>query len=91
MADRLIESQRLPVLTGADGFLALYSGRTRSAYPGRANYAEYVHEFSWAGELRAIHRLDADVITIAWSEPDRKLYAVRHDPVPAILVYSLPP
>jgi len=75
----------------ADGYLALYSGRTRRAYPGRANYAGYVHEFSWAGELRAIHRLDADVITIAWSEPDRKLYAVRHDPVPAILEYSIPP
>jgi hypothetical protein len=74
----------------SDGFLALYSGRTRDEYPGRANYAEFVHEFTWDGELRAVHQLDADVITIAWSEPDRKLYAVRHDPEPAILEYSLP-
>lgn len=75
----------------ADGFLALYSGRTRGEFPGRANYGTFVHEFTWEGALRAIHKLDADVITIAWSEPDRKLYAVRHDPLPAILVYSLPP
>ena len=75
----------------SDGLLALYSGRTRRRSPGRANYGAFVHEFTWEGELRAIHRLDADVITIAWSEPDRKLYAVRHDPLPAILEYSLPP
>lgn len=72
----------------ADGFFALYSGRTREDYPGRANYGAIVHEFGWDGRLRAEHRLDADVIAIAWSEEDGLLYAARHDPLPEILVYA---
>lgn len=72
----------------ADGFFALYSGRTREEYPDRANYGAVVHEFGWDGHLRAEHRLDADVIAIAWSEDDELLYAARHDPVPAIVVYA---
>jgi len=71
------------------GFFALYSGRTREAYPDRANYADLVHEFDWDGRLRAVHRLDADVIAIAWSEPDGRLYAARHEPVPEVVVYRL--
>lgn len=73
----------------ADGFFALYSGRTREAYPGRANYGAVVHEFGWDGRLRAEHRLDDDVIAIAWSEEDGLLYATRHEPVPEIVVYAL--
>jgi hypothetical protein len=73
----------------ADGFLALYSGRTREAFPDRANYGAIIHEFGWDGRLLAEHRLDSDVIAIAWSEEDGLLYAARHDPVPEIVVYSL--
>jgi hypothetical protein len=72
-----------------DGFLALYSGRTRDAFPGRANYGSTIHEFSWDGRLRAVYELDSDVISIAWSEEDLLLYAVRHDPEPGVVVYSL--
>jgi len=72
-----------------DGFLALYSGRTRDEFPGRANYGSEVHEFGWDGELRAVYELDSDVISIAWSEADRRLYAVRHEPVPGVVVYGL--
>lgn len=72
-----------------DGLLALYSGRTRDEFPGRANYGAEVHEFGWDGELRAVYELDSDVISIAWSEADRRLYAVRHEPVPGVVVYGL--
>lgn len=72
-----------------DGFLALYSGRTRADFPGRANYGSTIHEFGWNGQLRAVYELDSDVISIAWSETDRLLYAVRHDPVPGVVVYAL--
>jgi len=40
--------------------------------------------------FRIIVHLDRDVIAISWSEPDRRLYAIAHDPVPVILVYRLP-
>lgn len=72
-----------------DGFLALYSGRTRGDFPGRANYGATIHEFDWDGKLRAVYELDSDVIAIAWSEEDRLLYAARHDPVPGVVVYEL--
>ncbi|MFW6088801.1 MAG: hypothetical protein ACODAB_03540, partial [Gemmatimonadota bacterium] len=73
----------------AGGFFALYSGRTRAAYPERANYADEVHEYGWDGRLRAKHRLDTDVIAIAWSEADGVLYAARHDPIPEVVMYRL--
>ena len=73
----------------ADGFFALYSGRTREDHPGSANYAATIHEFGWDGTLRAVYELDADVIAIAWSGKDALLYGARHDPVPAIVVYEL--
>jgi len=72
-----------------DCFLALYSGRTRDEFPGRANYGSTIHEFGWDGELRAVYELDSDVITIAWSEEDGRLYAVRHDPLPGVVAYKL--
>jgi hypothetical protein len=65
----------------------LFSGRTREDYPERANYGSMVHEFGWDGRFKAEHRLDADLIAIAWSEEDGLLYAVRHEPVPAVVVY----
>lgn len=74
----------------SSGFLALYSGRTRSGFPGIANYGSQVHEFDWTGRLIAVHDLDSDVIAITWSESDGLLYAIRHDPLPEILIYSLP-
>lgn len=80
----------LDTVSTTDGFLALYSGRTRASHPGAANFGAEVHELGWNGVLRAIHALDSDVIAIAWHEPERLLYAIRHDPEPAILVYRLP-
>jgi hypothetical protein len=74
----------------ADGFLALYSGRTRESHPGTANFGSIIHEFDRAGNLTAAHALDSDIIAIAWHELERLLYAIRHDPEPAILVYRMP-
>lgn len=72
-----------------EGFFALYSGRTREAFPGRANYGSIIHFFDWEGVLTESYELDADVISIAFSEQDGILYAVRHDPVPAVVMYDL--
>lgn len=72
------------------GFLALYSGRTRNSHPDAANYGSQIHAFNWDGGLEAIHDLDRDLIAIAWSEVDRLLYGIAHDPEPVILAYSLP-
>ncbi|MFQ5746509.1 MAG: BF3164 family lipoprotein [Gemmatimonadota bacterium] len=68
---------------------ALFSGRTRADYPGRANFGEVVQVFDWSGELREVLQLDADVLAIAADEGDRTLYAIRHLPVPAVLAYPL--
>lgn len=73
----------------AEGVFALYSGRTREAFPGRANYGSTIHFFAWDGELMESYELDADVISIAYSEEDGILYGVRHDPVPGVVMYDL--
>lgn len=67
----------------------LFSGRTEISHPGRDNYAEYIHVFDWRGRFLGAYRLDEDVFVIAVDEGERKLYAARHLPEPAILVYDL--
>ena len=67
---------------------ALYSGRTREDYPGRANFGETVHVFDWSGQLIHTYQLDADVISIVVDESGRTLYASQR-PHPAILSYAL--
>jgi hypothetical protein len=74
-----------------DRIFALYSGHTRAERPGRANFGDEVHVFDWDGNMRARYRLDHPALTIAVDAGSRTLYAVRHDPEPAIVSYPLPP
>lgn len=78
------------VTTTDDRIYALFSGRTRAAHPGAANYGEYVHVYDWQGRLLDVHQLDAPAIALAVDEADRTLYSIRHDPFPAIVAYTLP-
>jgi hypothetical protein len=68
----------------------LFSGRVRGEYPKSATYAQEVHVFDWAGRLETVIHLDSDAIAIAVDERDESLYAIRHDPLPAIMRYELP-
>lgn len=68
---------------------ALFSGRTRIGFPGAANMGEYVHVYDWSGNLDQVLRLDAAVAGIDVDETERALYAVRHEPVPALVRYDL--
>lgn len=69
---------------------ALYSGRTRQAFPGRANFGRTVHVLSWFGQHARTFDLDRDVIDIAISPDGHTLYAVAHEPSPEILAFQLP-
>ena len=79
----------LDVATTESRIYALFSGRTRGGFPGRANYGEYVHVFDWAGNFLHAFRLDNDVIAIAVNEDSSVLDAVRHLPVPSVIRYRL--
>ena len=72
-----------------DRIYALFSGRTRGGYPGRANFGEYVHVFDWSGHLEAVLELDCEAIAIAVDPDGDRLYAVRHLPAPAVIEYTL--
>ena len=75
--------------TTDDYIVGLYSGlahgQVRDAYMGRQ-----IHLFDWSGEFLGAWRLDTPVISIAVSEADRTIYALRHDPVPAVVAFDLP-
>jgi len=73
-----------------DRLYALYSGHTRAERPGRANFGRQVHVFDWNGRLLRILPLDQPVLGIAVDADARTLYAVCHDPEPAIVRYPLP-
>ncbi len=76
--------------TAGDRLYALYSGFTRGERPGRANFGQQVHVYHWAGSLHRVIHLDQPVLGIAVAGDGRMLYAVRHDPEPAVLRYRVP-
>jgi hypothetical protein len=73
-----------------DHLYALYSGHTRAERPGRANFGQQVHVFTWEGTLQRVIPLDQPVLGIAVTDNGHTMYAVRHDPEPAVLRYTLP-
>lgn len=77
------------IATTGSHIYGLFSGRVRREYPNSANYAREVHVFDWDGRLEAVMNLDADVLAIAVDERDESLYAIVHDPLPAIMKYEL--
>lgn len=73
-----------------DRIYALFSGRTREGFGSRAPFGQYIHVFDWDGKLREVLRVDTDLLALGISDDGRTLYAIRHDPTPALLAYSLP-
>ena len=78
------------VAATGDAIYALYSGRTRREFPGRASLASTLHVFGWDGRLKRSIPLDANVSRIAVDSAAAELYAVRSEPTPAVLRYRLP-
>lgn len=74
----------------ATGVVALFSGRNREEYAGSAGFGDQLHLFDWEGRFLGAYRLDADVLAISVDESEGYVYALRHDPVPAVLRYRLP-
>ena len=68
---------------------AVFSGRTREGALGSQFMGRFVHVFDWEGNFVKAIALGADVVAIAVHEDSSVLYALRHDPLPAVLRYSL--
>lgn len=69
---------------------ALFSGRTINEYHQKAPYGNHVHVFNWKGEILKVYKTDSDLLTIAVSNDENRLYAVQDYPKVSIVVYSLP-
>ena len=67
---------------------ALFSGRTRSEYPGRANAGNIIHMYTWDGELTGVYELESDFISIALMEKTKKLYALEYGLGQTIYTYQ---
>lgn len=70
---------------------ALYSGLRRADAPGRANFGRVVRIFDWNAKLVRTLELDQPVLSIAADPADRRVYAVRIDPAPALVAFDVSP
>ncbi|HEX2205933.1 MAG TPA: BF3164 family lipoprotein [Longimicrobium sp.] len=68
----------------------LFSGVRRMDRPGRAAFGDIVYVFDWEGRVTGVLKLDGLAIAMAVDPDDRTLYAIRLEPQPAIVRYSLP-
>jgi hypothetical protein len=69
----------------------LFSGVRRMDRPGRATLGDVVYVFDWEGRVTRVLKLDALAIAMAVDPDDSTLYAIRLEPQPTIVRYSLPP
>lgn len=77
-------------IAASDEFVfALFSGRTLRGFKQAASFGRFVHVFDWEGNFLYALRLEGDAIAIAVDRASATLYAVRHDPTPAVDAYSL--
>ena len=75
----------LDVTANADVIYALFSGRSDNT----SNYSRLVFAFDWAGNFLEAYQLDTDVISITVDPSGNSLFAVRHNPSPAIVQVDL--
>lgn len=68
---------------------ALFSGRTRRGFPGRANFGAYIHVYAWDGSLVRVYELDTDALSLTVERDGSRLYVLRHHPSPGVIRYEL--
>lgn len=79
----------LDVAATETAIYALYSGRTRRGFPGRASYGEYVHVYDWGARLVAILRLPEEALALAADPVTESLFVIHHAPKPLIARYGV--
>jgi hypothetical protein len=72
-----------------DRIFALFSGRTRAEYPGRAFEGSQVHVFKWTGEFEGAIELGTGVLAIGVDMAGEAIYAIVTDPAPAVWAYDI--
>jgi hypothetical protein len=78
------------VAATAERVFGLYSGHRFEGGPDdRAHLGDQVHVFDWKGRFLGAVRLDAGAMRIAVDPAGTRLYALRHDPHPQVVVYGL--
>ncbi|MFQ5689481.1 MAG: BF3164 family lipoprotein [Gemmatimonadota bacterium] len=70
--------------------VGLFSGYARGQRPGEAYFGHQIHLFDWDGRYLGAWELDTSLISMTVDARTGRMYGVRHDPVPGILVFQLP-
>jgi hypothetical protein len=78
------------VAVSSRSIFALFSGRSYATFGRRTSFGDCVHVFGWDGTFEQAFRLDGAVIAIALSDDGSALYALRHEPRPALVRFELP-
>jgi hypothetical protein len=77
------------VATSTRRIYAIFSGKTSRGFRSSQSMGHVLHVFDWTGRSVGVFTLDNTVVSIAVEPDDSQLYAVRHDPEPAIVKYNL--
>ena len=70
---------------------ALFSGQLAADAGSTSFYGREVHVFDWSGRLLHTLKLDEPAFSMAVDPTGTRLYAIRHDPAPAVVRYEIPP
>lgn len=78
----------IDLVASGSHIIGLFSGRLRGAFPGVANFGEFLHVFGWDGSLEAVARLSRPALGLEVDGAGR-LVAIVDDPVPSLVFYEI--
>lgn len=73
-----------------DRVFVLYSGQSLGDAPSRAWFGQEVYEYDWDGNALRAFQLPVPVLAIAVTADGRRLFALQHDPLPALVQFVIP-
>lgn len=79
----------IAVAATRDRVLALFSGRTRAEFPGRANVGDQLHIFTWEGVFVGAVNLMRETLQFAIDSTGTHVYGISVAPEPAIYVQPI--
>lgn len=77
------------IATTSDRIYLLYSGKLSNKHSSDFIMCSEIHVLDWDGNFLEKMILDKEVVNIAISKGDQRLYAITHDPEPQIVYFQL--
>jgi hypothetical protein len=70
---------------------AIFSGKTINGFGNSYSLGNYIHVFDWTSKPISVFRVSESIHSLTVEANGSRLYGLRDNPEPAVMIYDLPP